>query len=230
MNKSNDNGTVVYRDGNEVIVMVDTHNEIVYLSNQISESALPFFHEAFFWDLPEKSKDQRYEKIILAFNSCGGDVATGFALHDLLISFSRTTKRKIVSFALGKVSSSALIPFMAQEERYMADNARFFCHRPCLIDIHPLFMGLMDMPTLNRLYRQVAGELLPIDRQLIQFFQKKIPSLSKTKINSLFGKSTSLILKPRALQLGFITSPDNPFETRRRMHPEKKTSRKKKRC
>lgn len=68
--------------------------------------------------------EDRVKPMVLMVFSPGGDVTAGLALYDVIRQLGN-----VDTYALGRVQSAALLPFVAGETRYVYENVQFYVHR-----------------------------------------------------------------------------------------------------
>jgi len=72
------------------------------------------------------TKDKEDKIIVVFVNSQGGDVDSSYAIYELL----RLSGCKIITYTINECFSSAVIVFLAGEERYATDYSTFMIHEP----------------------------------------------------------------------------------------------------
>lgn len=120
--------------------------------------------------------------------SVGGSVIEGLAIYDAL----RSSKKKVITRAIGQAASIASIIFMAGDEREVADNAEIMIH-------NALVGACGNKHELAEFIDRLDG----IDQKLINIYASRT-SLNETQVRDLLDKETFMDAD-EAVKLGFAT-------------------------
>jgi ATP-dependent protease ClpP protease subunit/uncharacterized protein YlzI (FlbEa/FlbD family) len=147
--------------------------------------------------------DQHKEatEITVRINSRGGNVNTGWAIHDLLVNSGKHIK----TIAEGKVYSIATIVFLAGTEREIYKNADGLIHNP-FIPGENLAGDDYKSSDLLSLAEQMASE----EAKILDFYVEKTGS-PKDKLAEYMKEDTKLSAQDM-LDLGFATKIIEPVK------------------
>lgn len=127
-------------------------------------------------------------------NSRGGDVAEGFAIHDMLAN----SGKKITTIIEGLCASIATIVALAGSTRQMTKNSEFMIHNP---------WGTIQGTAEE--VQQYADYLAETEKKIVDFYATQTGG-DKKKIASLMDKETFLT-SDEALEMKFITEVLEPI-------------------
>jgi ATP-dependent Clp protease, protease subunit len=136
----------------------------------------------------EAQKDET--EIVVHIHSYGGDVATGFAIHDLL----RAQNKPVTTQNEGMCASIATIIFLAGDKRVMAQNSEFFIHNPWTAWVGGESKDL----------KQYADQLEVLEEKIAAMYASK-SNLSNEDIRSFMNAGKAFTAK-EAQEIGFANA------------------------
>lgn len=109
-------------------------------------------------------KDDSAKPMFLMINSGGGSTASGFGFFDL-INFLLKPKPRIITIGSGRVSSMAIIVWLAGEERLLTPNTYMFFHeigrsfeKEHRYDVTQLKASLSEVKIQEKGYAKIVSE------------------------------------------------------------------------
>jgi len=153
--------------------------------------AQPVFSSNTLSEFLDKNKDA--ESIEVEIRSDGGSTSEARIIYDMLKNCGKTVTTKGY-----KVNSSAVMIFLAGDERLIAENADFLIH-PVWIDA----MGLPFMLTGEDL-QDFANEIKAEESKLLDLYVSVIGEDKREEVTELMKASTNLT-NDKAIELGFAT-------------------------
>jgi ATP-dependent protease ClpP protease subunit/nitrate reductase NapAB chaperone NapD len=132
-------------------------------------------------------------EIIVEIRSGGGSTTEARVIYDLL----KNSGKKITTEGY-KVNSSAVIPFLAGDERLISDNADFI--------IHPVWIDAMSLPWKLEAddLQDFANEIKAEQTKLLDIYVGVIGEDKREEVAQLMADSTNLT-NDKAISLGFAT-------------------------
>lgn len=111
------------------------------------------------WLVSQMNSSPDAEEVIIHINSPGGDVAEGFALHDILAS----SGKKVTTIVEGRAASIATVVALAGSVRKITQHSTFFIHNPW----QDGWIGDADH------FRGVADKLEAVEQIIANFYAEK---------------------------------------------------------
>jgi ATP-dependent protease ClpP protease subunit/nitrate reductase NapAB chaperone NapD len=132
-------------------------------------------------------------EIVVEIRSDGGSTTEARVIYDLL----KNSGKKITTEGY-KVNSSAVIPFLAGDERLISDNADFI--------IHPVWIDAMSLPWKLEAedLQDFANEIKAEQTKLLDIYVGVIGEDKREEVAQLMADSTNLT-NDKAISLGFAT-------------------------
>ena len=144
------------------------------------------------------AKDKEDKTIVVFVNSQGGDVDSGYAIYELF----RLSGCRIITYTINECFSSAVIVFLAGEERYATDYSTFMIHEP----FHE-YRGEGDTTMTANSYRRNLKELQESTDEYFKLISKHT-TLTLPKIKSFISRSENgdwYLKSSQAKKLGLVT-------------------------
>jgi ATP-dependent protease ClpP protease subunit len=141
------------------------------------------------WLVSEMNSGRTYDTIVMHINSPGGDVVTGFAIHDILLN----SGKKITTIVEGRAASIATVVMLAGSIRKATKNSTCLIHNPWQ---NP---GAGDA----EYFRKTADGLQTTENLIAQFYNEK----TGQTVNALLAYMSEEKEFPaqEAYELGFFT-------------------------
>ena len=158
---------------------------------EMFDEAQPVFSATTLSDFLNENKDAT--EIIVDIRSDGGSTSEARIIYDML----KNCGKKVITKGY-KVNSSAVVVFLAGDERLIAENSDFLIH-PVWIDA----MGLPWMLTGDDL-QDFANEIKKEEAKLLDLYMSVIGEDNRGEVSLLMEGSTNLSVD-QCMNLGFAT-------------------------
>ena len=149
-----------------------------------------------------KSDTDKESDIRVYINSPGGDVESGYALYEML----KLLTRRVCTYAVNEVMSSAITVYLAGEERYATNYSNFMIHAP----FHELESEGVSMTTDS--YKKNLKELEASTNEYFKMISSNT-ALTPQKIREYINKTNGewYFKGVMAKKLGIVTKIGVPF-------------------
>lgn len=153
--------------------------------------AQPVFSANLVTDFLDANKDAT--EIEVEIRSDGGSTSEARVIYDLL----KNCGKKVITKGY-KVNSSAVMIFLAGDERLIAENADFL--------IHPVWIDAMGLPWMltGEDLQTFADEIKAEESKMLDLYFTVIGEENKDEVSQLMADSTNLS-NDKAVELGFAT-------------------------
>lgn len=141
------------------------------------------------WLVSQLNSSPDSEEVIVHINSPGGDVAEGFALHDILAS----SGKKITTVVEGRAASIATVVALAGSVRKITQNSTFLIHNPW----QDGWIGDADH------FRGVADKLEAVEQIIANFYAEKTGQPVETLL--AYMEQEKEFTADEAMAMGFFT-------------------------
>lgn len=151
-----------------------------------------------------KLSDEKEDKkeIVVYLNSKGGDIEAGYSLYEIL----KLSGYKIITFAISEVYSSAVMVYLAGDERFATNYSCFMIHEP----YHDYSNDDKDPMSISD-YRKNLKELQLSRNEYFKLICKHT-SFTQQRLKNFCNNGRSWYLRtPEAKKWGLVTKVGTPF-------------------